>query len=367
MALQNQTTTAQKLIDFCSLHTSLQNYFNVAGVSNEPGMTIANNVIQGLLVRDMPWKFNRKELAGPEKGSGNFFVTQYGVQDYRFAGAVAFVLNTGVTGSNQTGGAQIDLAANPINGGTAGITVSGGIVTVQTIDPHPFQQGSVVYMSGNTVAAYNSTYSFNALTHTSAWTPGQTILTVPDNLHFTMAAISGQTVSSGAPGFGTTDVNGNLTGLYPWGWLESASVQDINSSQFPQPQWPIAAVRELPVSYQRSGNQYRIAMMIDFQNGVIKLRMSDPPGNQCLQVNMVYQGRAPKMTKPDDVFPWPDDMAFVLHENALAHGFRYAKGITAEATQMQMKMADLITQRALAGENREEDGFSIVPELSLMR
>lgn len=369
MALQNQTVTPQQVIDFCSLHTSLQNYFNVAGVSNEPGMTICNNVNQMLFVRNMPWKFNRKELAGTERGGGgNFFVTQYGVQDYRFGGAVAFVLNAGLSGVSQSGGVGIDLAASPINGGTSGISVSAGIVTVQTLDPHPFQAGSTVYLSGNTVAAYNSAFTFSATLHTSAWSGGWVILTAPDNLHFTFAATAGQTVPSGAAGFGTTDNTGALTGLFPWGWMESASVQDINSTQFPPPQWPITAVHELPINYQRTGNPMRVSMQIDYQNGVLKFRLSDPPGSSCLQVNMVYQARAPKMISPSDVFSWPNELSHVLDECALFQAFRYAKGMTAADTETQKKYVyEIIIPGALSSENKEEDGFGIVPERSLAR
>lgn len=435
----NQSTTAQKVIDNASLHTSLQSYFGVGGVSNEPGMMICNNVIQMLLVRPLPWKFNRKELCGPERGGGNFLVTQYGVQDYRFGGAVAFALNSGVTGTAQTGGAQVDLATLPINGGSAGITIIAGVATVQTIDPHPFQVGTTIFMSGNMEARFNSTYTFDPVLHNSAWAGGFVITAVPDNLHFkfaapastsatitnialasnvltvtavnsytigqrvlfaglttntflngtvaTLTAATGTnftatvqhadvgtgadtgtaTLTSGAPGFGTLDSNGNLIGLFPFGWMESAWVQNINATQFPQSINPINAVRELPVSYSMSGNKLSICMLADFQNGVLKFRISEPMGTQCQQINMVYQARCPKMVSPQDIFPWPDDMAYVLHELALFQCFRYAKGINANDTKMQMQVAQGMVQLALAGEDREDNAFPVAPEMALMR
>jgi len=371
-----RTTSVQKVIDYCSLHTSLQTYFNVGGVTNEPALTICNNTLQMLLsglviqngqkLQKMPWKFNRKELCGPERGGGNFIVTQYGVQDYRWAGASAFVLNSG---SANAGGANVDLLANPINGGAAGITVSGGIVTVQTIDPHPFQQGATVFMSGNTVAAYNSTYSFSATAHTSGWSGGWTILTVPNNLHFTFAATVGQTVNSGAPGFGLVDANGLLvsTSLYPFGWLESAYVQDINNAQFPQPIKPIGAVKELPVNYVPSGNPPQVCMLVDYDNGVLKFRLSDPVGSSPWQINLVYQAKAPKLIAPNSIFPWPDDMIYVVNETALAQAFRYAKGIKADETTAQMGISNMMIMSALAGEDREDNAFVVAPEMSLMR
>jgi hypothetical protein len=92
MALLNQTTTVQEIMDWCSTHTSLQNYFRVGGQNNEPALTICNSMMQTLLARPMTWKFNRKVL---DQTNGAFLVTQYGVQDYRHAGACAFVLQAG--------------------------------------------------------------------------------------------------------------------------------------------------------------------------------------------------------------------------------------------------------------------------------
>lgn len=377
--MAQRTTTVQKVIDYCALHTSLQTYFNVGGVTDEPGLTICNNTLQMLLsgiviqpgqrIQKMPWKFNRKEICGPERGGGGFLVTQYGVQDYRFGGSVAFVLNAG---NVNAGGVGIDLDSSfgtPINGGTSGIVSAGGVVTVQTLDPHPFQQGSTVFMSGNSVAAYNSSFSFSATAHTSTWSNGFVITSVPDNLHFKFAAGSGQTVNSGATGFGLLDNTGALKSgsLFPFGWMEAASVQDINSGQFPQPIKPIEAVRELPVNYVPSGNPPQVCMLIDYDNGVLKFRLSDPPGSYPWQINLVYQAKAPKLLTPQSIFPWPDDMAYVINEVALFQAFRYAKGVLAAETNVQLNIANQMIMSALAGEDRESTAHVVAPDLALMR
>jgi len=431
MALFNQTTTVQKVIDHCSLHTSLQTFLNVGGMTNEPGLTICNNVLQMLLVKPLPWKFNRKELSGR---SGNFLVTSYGVQDYRFAGATAFVLMAGANG-NPSGGVGVDLAPSaqnnassaPVNGGVAGITVSGSVATCQTIDPHPFKAGSTVFLSGMMDNKFNSTFSTDPVAMTSTWSGGFTISTVPDNKHFTFAAPSGssatitniaisnnlltvtaansyaagQCVSFSSVGTNTflngqqmvistasstqfsgtfqhADVNagadtGTATlatgapGITDWGWMESASIQDINSQSFPQPVKPIEAVHTLPPAWANSGNPITVCMLIDYNNGVLLFRLSEPIGSQCFQINGVYQARATKLTSPQSVFPWPDDMAYVLHEVALFQAFRYAKGVTAKDTQVQMGIAGQMIQTALAGEDREASGMVIAPAMALAR
>lgn len=420
--MSSQTTTVQKVIDFCSLHTSLQNYFGQAGISNEPGLTIANNVQQMLLVRPMSWKFNRKELSSL---AGNFLVTQYGIQDFRFAGASAFVLQTG--SSALSSGAAVDLSISPINGGSAGISVSGSTATVQTLDPHQFSVGQTVFLSGLSDSKFNSTLTFNVTTRASAWTGGFTILTVADQFHFTFAAPSATTatvtniaittnvvtvtaansykvgqqvlfagvgtntflngqvltiasasstqftaafqhadVTSGAD-TGTANICTGAPGITDWGWMESAVWQDINSLTFPQPKRPIKAVRNLAAaSSPRGGDNLAICLLKDANNGVLTFRLSEPFGNYCGQINVIYQARAPKLTTPQSVFAWPDDLSFVLTELMLFQTYRYAKGISATETKLQMGIAQGSIASALAGEDREDNEQGLVPERTLM-
>ena len=195
----NQTTSVQQVMDWCSLHTSLQNFFLTRNGINEPAMTIANDLQRTLFQRPMAWKFNRKFLDGT---NGSFLVTQYGVQDYRFAGASAFVLQAGAGSSGIFGGVGVDLVysavrASGANGQIAGITISGGTATVQTIDAHPFQAGQTVFFSGlnDGGGIFNATFTTNAVTRTSAWSGGFTILSVPDQYHFTFAAPANTTAT----------------------------------------------------------------------------------------------------------------------------------------------------------------------------
>lgn len=430
-------------MDWCRLHTSLQNFFLLG--QNQPGMQILNDLQQALLSKPMSWKFNRKVLDGT---NGGFLVTQYGVQDYRHAGAVAFVLQNNSNGSVPFGGVGVDLAFSAVNSGKpngtiAGITIAGGVATVQTLDPHPFSAGQVVNFAGlmDSAGIFNSVFTFNALNRTSAWTGGFTILTVPDQFHFTFAAPAGTsatitniaiannvatvtaansfkagqivtfagvgtntflnsqqvtiltasgsqftaqflhadvaggadtgtvTVCSGAAGFGTFDPYGNSIGLPAWGWGESASMVDINSTAFPQPLTPdVEVVRELaPASSNISGDKLRICMFLDEGNGVIRFRLSEPFSGYNFQINLVYQARAPKLVKPQDVLAWPDDMQYVLHEVGLTYAFRFAKGISATETQEQLKVANETIGGALAQEDRESNDQGLVPDLPLMR
>ena len=149
---------------------------------------------------------------------------------------------------------------NGPNGGIS-VNISTSVVTVQTLQQHPFVVGQTVFMTGNTVAAYNSAWTYQPQAQTSSWTGGWVITAVPDAFHFQFQATFGQSVPSGAPG------------ITNWGWGESAYLFDIKSGSFPQPTWKIELVDRLTTSYFCS-DPSQVAMVQDLANGVLKV----PPG-----------------------------------------------------------------------------------------
>lgn len=445
----NQTTTVQYVMDQCKLHTKLQNYFGVGQISGEPGCGISTRINQMLLQRRMAWKFNRVAL---DSVSGNFLVTQQGRQDILFGGASCFVLlnNQSGGGTLPFGGVGIDLAPatyngnayGPMNGGTAGITISGSTITLQTLDPHPFQSGnigqSVLYLSGVANPAFNSLFTWNQLTQASAWTQGYVITGIPDNQHIQFAVTSGQVSGSIVSIAGVANASGTLVtiqvantmsagdimnlsgltlntvlntggagnvppvtllaatptsvtfqfagavtngaetglltatasgapGIFNLGWLESASVQDINSTAFPQPVKPIDAVHRVSVEYTTTGDKLSLCALIDYNNGVIRFRLSEPMGTYAFQLNAIYQARAPKLTSADAIFQWPDDLSYVLVEMALWQASRFAYGQNAEETQGFAQTAQAALMSALESEDKEANDQAIIPDFSLMR
>lgn len=416
------------------LYTSLQNFLSVGGSVNEPGLSICTRANQRLLAKRMAWKFNRTELSGV---SGNFLVTQSGQQDMRFAGASIFALFNDGTGSSSNGtlpygGAGIDLASSPINGGVAGITVSGGVITVQTIDPHPFQTGNVgvstLFISGAQNPAFNSLFTFNTLLQSCAWTNGYALVGVPDNQHIQLTAttqqvatitdiaksgtiititctnamstgdimsfsglttntvLNGQSftlISATASTISFTDSVDSITdgsetgtvtatasgapGITDWGWMESASIVDINSTSYPQAVEPIDATHRLAPEWTNTGDEMSFAMMIDYGNGVLKFRMAQPLGTYCYQLNCVYQRVSPKYTSTSQIFQWPDELLYVLTEVCLWEAFRFAKGISAAETQLQMQSAMQSIQMALEAEDKESNTMGMSPQIAFMR
>ena len=481
----NQTTTVQALADQLKIHTKLQSFFNVGQIDGQPMLRIATNVNQMLLIRRMAWKFNRVNLGNNNPAvNPHFIISQQGFQDLKHAGATCFTLINSTTPGGQlpAGGAGVDL--NPgvyqngnakvvygtFNGGneygpqgnwqTAGVIFNptNGQITVQFLDPHPFQTGNIgttiFLMQGIVNPAFNSQFVYNQLTQLSGWVNGYSLVSIPDNFHIVLQGNGGQqntlssisasggitTIVLGSPnpiqsfaflssfggqyppanvsgaglrpggimtfsGIGTnTGLNGTTVtlltatatevtfatptgvtiipgsdtgniyaapsgapGIWNLGWVEAASVFDINNPSFPLPTTPIEASHRIAPEYTSTGDNTSISCEIDYGNGVVKFRLSQPVSTYPFAYAVVYQARAPKFINGQSVFQWPDDLSWVVFEMCLWQGMRFAYGATAAETQTQMQVAALALQSALESEDREANDMALTPEWQIMR
>jgi hypothetical protein len=454
------STTLQALSDQLKIHCKLQNFWNVGGIDAQPMARLAMNVNQMLLVRRMPWKFNRVAL-----GSNNpavnpaFFITQQGFQDYKHAGATCFTLINSTTPGGQlpAGGAGVDLLPGVYQNGNAKVsytTFNGGQVsgptgnwqtsgiifnpatgnfTVQFLDPHPFLPGNIgttpILIAGIVNPAFNSTFTYNQLSQTSQWINNFNLVSIPDNFHIVLAGTSGQfgtiTNISAAAGVTTVTVPNAMTtgdimtftgittnsalngktvtllsatstavtfttptgvvitngadngtiyaapsgapGIFNIGWIESAAFVDINNPSFPLPVSPIDAVHRLSPEFTATGDNLSLSMEVDYGNGVVQFRLSEPTSTYPFAFTVTYQAKAPVFNSPSSVFQWPDDLSFVLFEMLLWQGMRFAYGTTASETEAQMQVAALALQNALEGEDREANDQSLTPQWNIMR
>jgi hypothetical protein len=403
--------------------------------------------MQMLLTKRMPWTFNTREFAPFPWGEGNFLVTQPGFQDIKFAGASVFVLlpqSYSGTTSVVSGGVGIDLAPTvmgnftylPVNGGTSSVSVNPvtGIISVQTLDPHPYSNQSTngvsAYLSGLTNPAYNSVYTYNNILSTAAWTNGYPFVAIQSPYNFTVQGIAGEqygsiTAVSFSGSFTTVSVvntmaindvmtfstvvtnaalNGTTVtltfvtpttisfatpvgvtvtpgadtgyifaapsgapGIYNFSWLQAADIYDLNSQAFPMPVNPLKAVHRKVKEYSTTGDKLEIAPVVDYNNGVIKFRLTEPLGTYPWGIGLSIQKRAPKMSKPGDVYPWPDELSYVIFEMCLWQGMRIAYGISGEETREQMQVAMGAVMAALESQDREDNTQSFAPDFSLMR
>lgn len=330
-----QTLTVQSVVNLASTHTELMPLANVGGYSNEPAISLANDVLSELLMGGdklgpFPWKCNR--------ATTNLFVTAYGKNDYLWAGASAFTLvGSGV-------GAAIDLKSNN------GITVAASVVTVKTLEPHGFAVGNTVYMTGNADAPYNS--AFAAGPQASQWSGGWVIATVPTPTSFTFASTAGQTITSGASGI--TDM----------GWLENFTFVDMTDISYPQFIRYGITVRTLP-PYSRVGSfPDRLSLVQDLGTGVVKFRVQPLPGNTPLGILIVYQKAAPTLTALSQFWgPFPDEYNAMIRQAFLARAFRF---INSKRSEVETQKAEAMIVAARGRDDAEESEDFITPDNPLM-
>jgi len=206
---------------------------------------------------------------------------------------------------------------------------------------------------------------------------GLTTNTALNGKTVTLLSVTASTVSFTTPA-GVTITNHTDTGtiyaapsgapgIFNLGWIESAQLVDINNPSFPLPITNIDAVHRVAPEYTSTGDNISISCEIDYGNGVVQFRISEPVSTYPFAFNVVYQAKAPVFNSPTSIFQWPDDLSWVLFEMLLWQGMRFAYGATAAETQSQMQSAFLALQSALESEDREATEQGMVPQWNIMR
>ncbi|HWF05689.1 MAG TPA: hypothetical protein VHA06_18530 [Candidatus Angelobacter sp.] len=343
------TYTVQNLLDYARAHTSLKLILGIGGVANEPGMSIVNDVLQTVLARPFAWKFNRKFAP--------FFVTQAFVQDYFFAGACAFTLAPVVASGGQSslggGGVGIDLASN------AAITQIGTTVTVNCLQRHNLLVGQTIFLNnvftaaGVLVPALNAVFTMDTNAMTSTWTNGFVVTGLPTPTSFTFTATGGQPTCGAA-------------GISDFGWLESATITDINNTGVPQPTGPIEAQDRISPCYTCDETE-QLCLLQDLGNGILQFRINPCAPAYSMAIYATYQARARFLTRLQDNWaPWPDSLAYVLRAGIKAFAYDLADKPLTEK-QMKMQQFDAAVKSALTYSDSENSNMGFAPSSGLMR
>jgi hypothetical protein len=342
------TINVQSVINYARTHIALKSLLGVGGFANEPGMSIANDVLQFLLAKPFSWKFNRKDLP--------FFVTQPFVQDYFFAGTAAFTISPLVTTGTANvggGGVGVDLASNN------GITQSGSTVTVNCLQRHNYVVGQTVFFnnvvdqSGAAVTLLNAVLTVDTNAVTATWANGFVITAVPSGTSFQFTLVTPIT-TCGAPG------------ILDFGWLEAAALTDFSNTAVPQPTGPIEAADRITQT-SRVGEPDKVAAHRDLGTGVMVFRMDPCATSYNMAVNLTYQARARVLVKPTDLWtPWPDNLGYVLRSGVKAYAYDMSDRSEAEKLrQMQKFIMDV--QSAKEYEDSEESNLGFAPRRGIMQ
>lgn len=333
MADTLHTITLQNIVNLASTFIELLPITGIGGFTNEPALSICNDVLAELLAAPYDWKWNRAEMP--------LFVTSTYKQDYLFAGACAFTL-----GSTAQGWA-IDLTTN------SGLTQAGGVVTVKTLETHQFAVGDVVYLTGCTLANGNPSAYNAVLTQTSSssvWSAGRTITGVTATT-FTFAGVTAET--SGA------------AGISDFGWLcNGTQVAMLDTS-------PLREIRQIETVFELTLTSRsavtapeKVCVLQDLGTGVLKLRLREVPAQTPWGLNLVYQKRAPLKTDLTKLWdPIPDNFSYVYRQGFLSHAYRAVNSSRAEKEDLKFQRQ---IAKALSQGDNEADDIHVYPEAGLM-
>ena len=345
------TLTLNAVADFCSTHADLLPLTGIGGYTSEPFLSIASDAMAEIINDEQDWKWNSVELFDAIQ-TFQPLITSLNKQDYLFAGASAFVLQVSGATAVVSSGAAIDLTSNNA------VTVSGGVVTVNTLEPHRFAVGNVVNLLGlsfttGTAANYNSTYTDNG--STASWSTGYTITAVTAK-SFSFAAVTGQN---------NADVGG-ASGITNFGWLTGCTMMELNNNSSP-PNWrQMKAVRNLP-KWSRVSDPEQIAMVQDYGTGVLRFRFNQIPGGVIWAINFVYQKAAPLFATLTYTTwaPIPDNYSDLIRQAVMYRMYRYLNP-NSPATQTELKKFEAVLAKSKGHDSAEESNVYLQPTEGLV-
>jgi len=341
-------------LNYATTHTDLLPLTGVGGIVDEPGLTICTEAASEIINDENDWKWNSVELCSPlglTQGTGLPLIIYQSKQDYLFAGASAFTMNiTGSgasTGVNSTG-ASIDLASN------SGVTVTGGVVTVKTLEPHRFAVGNTVYLFGltfttGTASKYNATFTDDG--NKTTWAGGVVLTAVTSNT-FSFAALSGQN---------NNDVGG-APGITNFGWLTNSTMMELNNQSSPMNIRHLKAVRNLP-AWSKLADPEQVAVMQDFGTGVLLVRFMFPPAAVTWIVNLIYQKQSTLYTSLNQYWGIPDNLVALINQAVIYRAYRY---IRSNATDSEYKKLQALIQKQKGSDQAEESNVYLEPTESLI-
>jgi hypothetical protein len=352
------TITLQSTINFCLTHVDLLPLQGVGGITDEPALTICREAAGEIITQEDDWKWNRVELSSPmqlTQGNAQPLVIYSSKQDYRFAGANAFTMNITPSGSStqvQSTGASIDLAANNA------VTVSGGTVTVNTLEPHRFVVGNGVYLvglvaaSGNAANAanYNSVFTDNGTK--TQWTGNGFILTAVTSTSFSFAAGVGQNNGDvlGAPG------------IFNFAWATAGAILEVNNQSSPMNIRHVKASRN-QVPWSKLADPEFFSVEKDEGNGILQVRMLYAPAAITWFLDIIYQQTPTLYTSLSQTWGIPDRYVALINQSVMYRAMRYIRSPSAPAEGVNLKA---MLAAAKGADQAEEANVFLEPIESLI-
>lgn len=313
------TVTLQSIIDYLRSYEELRPVLDASGFTEEPALSIANDIMQRFLAQGMDWKFNRANVAP--------FLTVPLQQDY-----VSSVTNL----SWLEQGWRLDINNNAI--------------------PKPFFTMESVRDLGQT--------SYQANPFNLSW--------VPNNL-----AIMGewQALTAYPCGYGVTyplaspiqqfiDVNDNILYINSGGLGLSLNSPGVGATGFASPTPPYGtsgAVQPVLPASSAAGTTVvdgTVTWTVADPNGIaIRLAPIPASGGLTWLINPIYQKKPTILTSLQNLLtPVPDEYLYLFRQGCLARAYQHAGSRIGPEAYSQWEETIMIALRS-ADREREEASF----------
>lgn len=307
----SSTFTVQNLIDYARVYDFCIPTVGVAGYDDEPALSFANDIMQKIIAKNNPWKWNSYPTP--------VFYSQPYQQDYPTsisANTIGWLESATFTDIN-----------NPA--GTPQYFIKPPLQCVARLLP--------TYVVG---IPSEICWIMNQNAQTGTW-PG------PGMLYLNPLISQG-----GGPGnnplTAITDTNGNIQVVTTYGTTGST-----------EPTWPAAEAQAGTTTQDGS-----VVWTVQDPNGIaFRVNMLATYGSNVWQFNVTYQQKAPLITSLTDTFaPIPDDLQYLIKQGFLAFCYKKSDKATFQ-TEYAQWLADI--QQALEQTDREAQTFGIYPADSL--
>jgi len=251
-------------------------------------------------------------------------------------------------------------------GTISAISATGGVTTLTLPAGVTMLPGFQMTLTGLTL---NTALNGKTVVLLSAAAPpaaGDLTGTVAPVTTVTFTTPAGVTITNGVETGTLYAASSGAPGIFNFGWLEQANLIDINNPSYPLPINPVDAVHRIVPEYTSTGDQISLSCEVDYGNGVLRFRISEPVSTYPFAFCVVYQLRPQVFSSPRDVIIWPDNLMFVVREIVLAMAMRFAYGVDAKETIAQMQMANAAVINALGSEDREANEQMMIPSRPIM-
>lgn len=308
---QTSTLTVLQLVDYARLFPWTTPAIGVAGYSDQPAVSFADEIMKRIMARSNPWKWNAAKLPA--------FQTQPYQQDYPTS-----------LSQNQMGWLQ------------AAIMVDINATSVpKTIPPMTVVQNLLPTFLAN--APRKVCWIPNALAQTATWGGGNATDPGPNTVYKNPLASQG-----GGPGnnpwTAITDPNGNLQLVTTYGVTGSSA-----------PSWPAASAT--PGTTTPDGS---VIWTVQDPNGVT-LRLDALATNNSIvwEIRSIYQVKPPNVTSLSQTMaPIPDDLSYLVKQGFLTMCYKQV-----DSNKFNDEFAQWLEniQEAMGSSDREYQEFGFYP------